>query len=115
MSVTNEQMGGKIKAEESWRGRQNFTDDNENDLSYSGLPLKPYYTSEDVKDIPASSSPGQYPFTGGIHEGMYRDRMWTRRQYAGFGTGEDSNKWFKDLMDTCPDSLAPVVRFHTCF
>ncbi len=113
MSVTNEEMGGKIRVEASWRGRQNFTDDNENNLSYSGLPLKPYYTSEDVKNITPPNAPGQYPFTSGIHEGMYRDRMWTRRQYVGFGTGEDSNKWFKDFMATGQMGLSVALDLPT--
>src|SRR6185369_13520469 len=42
--------------------------------------------------------PGQYPFTRGIHAGMYRDRLWTMRQYAGFGTAEESNQRYRYLL-----------------
>src|SRR5579862_9689113 len=42
--------------------------------------------------------PGQYPFTRGIHPGMYRGRLWTMRQYAGFGTAEESNRRYRYLL-----------------
>src|SRR5512140_1838575 len=42
--------------------------------------------------------PGQYPFTRGIHPGMYRGRLWTMRQYAGFGSAEESNKRYRYLL-----------------
>src|ERR1700704_2150786 len=42
--------------------------------------------------------PGQYPFTRGIHPGMYRDRLWTMRQYAGFGSAEESNRRYRFLL-----------------
>ncbi|MBV1883261.1 MAG: methylmalonyl-CoA mutase [Pseudomonadales bacterium] len=113
MSANKEDIGGKIQADSSWRGRQHFNDENENDLSYSGLPLKPFYTSEDVKEIPEPHQPGQYPYTGGIHEGMYRSRLWTRRQYAGFGSSQDSNKWFKDLMAAGQMGLSVALDLPT--
>ena len=113
MSANKEDVGGKIQADSSWRGRQHFNDENENDLSYSGLPLKPFYTSEDVKEIPEPHQPGQYPYTGGIHEGMYRSRLWTRRQYAGFGSSQDSNKWFKDLMAAGQMGLSVALDLPT--
>ena len=42
--------------------------------------------------------PGQYPFTRGIHPGMYRSRLWTMRQYAGFGSAEESNRRYRFLL-----------------
>ena len=42
--------------------------------------------------------PGQYPFTRGIHPGMYRGRLWTMRQYAGFGSAEESNRRYRFLL-----------------
>jgi 2-hydroxyisobutanoyl-CoA mutase large subunit len=66
----------------------------------SGLPVQRLYTSEDVADMPAEDIgfPGQYPFTRGPYPTMYRGRVWTMRQIAGFGTGEDTNNRFKYLI-----------------
>jgi len=64
--------------------------------SLSGFEYKETYTKSDWdKEIP---DPGVYPFTRGIHEDMYRGRLWTRRQQSGFGTPEDSNERFKYLL-----------------
>ena len=46
----------------------------------------------------APSLPGEYPFTRGIHQTMYRGRLWTMRQFAGFGTAEDTNERYKFLL-----------------
>src|SRR5437773_6237348 len=66
----------------------------------SGLPLKRVYTAEDVKDLRHEDLglPGQYPYTRGPYPTMYRGRLWTMRQIAGFGTGEDTNNRFKYLI-----------------
>ncbi|HUW94332.1 MAG TPA: methylmalonyl-CoA mutase family protein, partial [Anaerolineae bacterium] len=67
----------------------------------SGVKIKPIYGPEDVADIdPAGDigDPGAYPYTRGIHEYMYRYRPWTMRQYAGFGTPQESNQRFKYLI-----------------
>jgi methylmalonyl-CoA mutase N-terminal domain/subunit len=62
----------------------------------SGLPLKPVYTADDRHgDEPA---PGAFPFTRGIHKDMYRGRLWTMRQYAGFGTAAESNERYRFLL-----------------
>jgi methylmalonyl-CoA mutase N-terminal domain/subunit len=64
--------------------------------SLSGLPLKLYYGPEDVASPPPP--PGAYPYTRGIHETMYRGRLWTMRQFAGFGTADDTNRRFRYLL-----------------
>ena len=66
----------------------------------SGLPLKRVYTADDIKDLRHEDLglPGQYPYTRGPYPTMYRGRLWTMRQIAGFGTGEDTNKRFKYLI-----------------
>jgi methylmalonyl-CoA mutase N-terminal domain/subunit len=46
-----------------------------------------------------NSSPGQYPFTAGIHEEMYRSKKWNIKQYAGYGDAKSSNRYFKELID----------------
>jgi methylmalonyl-CoA mutase, N-terminal domain len=62
----------------------------------SGLPLKPVYSVEDRRS--EEPLPGAFPFTRGIHRDMYRGRLWTMRQYAGFGTAAESNKRYRFLL-----------------
>src|SRR5213594_2245622 len=66
----------------------------------SGLPVARVYTPEDVAGTPpeAIGLPGRYPFTRGPYPTMYRGRLWTMRQIAGFGTGEDTNRRFRYLI-----------------
>ena len=63
----------------------------------SSIPIKPFYvksTKKKTKEVP-----GKFPYTRGIHQGMYRDRFWTMRQYAGFGDAAQSNKRYKFMLD----------------
>jgi len=67
----------------------------------SGEPIEPLYTAA---DLPADGPeriglPGEYPFTRGVYESMYRGRLWTMRQFAGFGTAEETNARFRYLID----------------
>jgi 2-hydroxyisobutanoyl-CoA mutase large subunit len=66
----------------------------------SGLPVERVYTPADAADTPWSDIglPGQWPFTRGPYPTMYRGRLWTMRQIAGFGTGEDTNRRFRYLI-----------------
>lgn len=63
----------------------------------SGIEINPLYTSADIthKD---ESLPGEFPYTRGVQEDMYRGRLWTMRQYAGFSTAEESNKRYQYLL-----------------
>ncbi len=65
------------------------------------FPVKRVYTAADIAETPAEDIglPGKYPFTRGPYPTMYRGRNWTMRQIAGFGTGEDTNKRFKFLIE----------------
>ena len=66
-----------------------------------GMPLKSVYTPEDANErdyLEDLGFPGSYPFTRGIRPDMYRGRLWTMRQYAGFDTVEDTNSRFKHLL-----------------
>jgi len=68
----------------------------------SGIPIKPVYTPEDVAELDYNRDlgfPGQYPFTRGVYPTMYRGRVWTHRQIAGFGTSEDTNQRFRFLIE----------------
>ena len=63
--------------------------------------------SDDVSQPhPRIGEPGQYPFTRGIHEGMYRTRLWTMRQFAGFGSADDTNRRFKYLLENARGTKA---------
>ena len=67
----------------------------------SGIEIRPVYTAADLEGWdPATKlgDPGRYPYTRGVHAGMYRQRLWTMRQYAGFGTAESTNERFKFLL-----------------
>jgi methylmalonyl-CoA mutase N-terminal domain/subunit len=66
----------------------------------TGFPLKRVYTALDLAETPAEDIglPGQYPYTRGAYPTMYRGRLWTMRQIAGFGTAEDTNQRFKYLI-----------------
>ncbi|MHB8734328.1 MAG: acyl-CoA mutase large subunit family protein [Terriglobales bacterium] len=63
----------------------------------SGIPLKPVYTAEDAPTADPEA-PGSFPFTRGIQESMYRGRLWTMRQYAGFAGARESNARYKYLL-----------------
>jgi methylmalonyl-CoA mutase N-terminal domain/subunit len=65
-----------------------------------GIPVKRVYTALDVRDIPLEDIglPGRFPYTRGPYPTMYRGRLWTMRQIAGFGTGEDTNRRFHYLL-----------------
>ena len=67
----------------------------------SGIPIPDILTPADRKSEPAVALglPGQFPFTRGIHPSMYRGRLWTMRQFAGFGTPSDTNRRFKYLIE----------------
>ncbi|PTL60512.1 acyl-CoA mutase large subunit family protein [Paraconexibacter algicola] len=77
----------------------------ERDVPFTTLsaePVKPLYTAQDRagKDDEAGLGlPGQYPFTRGVYPSMYRTRLWTMRQFAGFGTAEETNERFRYLLD----------------
>jgi len=62
----------------------------------SGIELKEFYKASDIQ--PETESPGEFPYTRGIHREMYRKRFWTRRQQAGFGLPEETNKRFQFLL-----------------
>jgi methylmalonyl-CoA mutase, N-terminal domain len=75
----------------------------------SDLEIDPLYTPEDVKGGDydnALGNPGEFPYTRGVYESMYRGRLWTMRQFAGFGLAEDTNKRFRFLLAQGQDGLS---------
>jgi methylmalonyl-CoA mutase N-terminal domain/subunit len=81
----------------------------------SGTPIEPVYAASDVK--PAVEErlglPGEYPFTRGVQSTMYRGRFWTMRQYAGFGTAEESNKRYRYLLASGQTGLSVAFDLPT--
>jgi methylmalonyl-CoA mutase N-terminal domain/subunit len=65
----------------------------------SGEDVEPLYTAEDVGDADRIGFPGEFPYTRGVYPSMYRGRLWTMRQFAGFGTAEETNERFRYLLD----------------
>ena len=67
----------------------------------SGIEVAQAYTADEVKSWSPEQDlgrPGEFPYTRGIYPTMYRGRLWTMRQFAGFGSAEDTNRRFKYLL-----------------
>ncbi len=81
----------------------------------SNLELKDFYGPADVtSDLSNSlSAPGKFPFTRGVQETMYKGRLWTMRQYAGFGSAQESNKRYKLLLDKGTTGLSVAFDLPT--
>jgi methylmalonyl-CoA mutase N-terminal domain/subunit len=82
----------------------------------SGIDVSPVYTPDDMSDFnyhDALGYPGEYPFTRGIQPNMYRGRLWTMRQYAGFGTAEESNKRYRYLLEQGLTGLSIAFQLPT--
>lgn len=84
--------------------------------SISGNKVEILYTPDDLGDFDYERDlgfPGEFPFTRGIHKNMYRGRLWTMRQFAGFGTPEDTNKRFKYLLEHGQTGLSVAFDLPT--
>ena len=80
-----------------------------------GIPVEPLYTPLDVEGgyLERLGFPGEYPFTRGVYPTMYRGRPWTIRQYAGFGTAEESNRRYKYLLEHGQTGLSVALDLPT--
>ncbi len=88
------------KEKEKWQ-KENFTKRPLKKVETdSGINVDILYSPEDAREdyLRDLGFPGQYPFTRGVHPTMYRERVWTMRQYSGFGTAEETNRRFKYLL-----------------
>lgn len=82
----------------------------------SNIPIRRIYTPEDTKDLNYLKDlgfPGEYPFTRGVHATMYRGRLWTMRQFAGFGTAKQTNQRFKYLLEEGETGLSIAFDYPT--
>ena len=84
-------------------------------LSPSGIPVAPVYGPESAagRSIDAVGVPGEFPYTRGVYPTMYRGRLWTMRQYAGFGTAEETNGRFKLLLAAGQTGLSTAFDLPT--
>src|SRR5579884_3791883 len=82
----------------------------------SGVPIEPLYTPESLNGFDPEADlgyPGQYPFTRGVHATMYRSRLWTMRQFAGFGTPRQTNERFRFLLAKGQTGLSTAFDLPT--
>jgi methylmalonyl-CoA mutase N-terminal domain/subunit len=94
--------------------RQGLRDDT--DFStLSGMEVEPVYTALDAPEstLAGLGLPGNYPYTRGVHPTMYRGKLWTMRQFAGFGTAEDTNRRYKFLLARGQTGLSVAFDFPT--
>ncbi|UCF73141.1 MAG: methylmalonyl-CoA mutase family protein [Deltaproteobacteria bacterium] len=85
-------------------------------INTSGIPIKRVYTPLDVADFDYMRElglPGEYPFTRGVQPTMYRGRLWTMRQYAGFATAEDTNRRYRFLLEQGQTGLSVAFDLPT--
>jgi methylmalonyl-CoA mutase N-terminal domain/subunit len=100
-----------------WRRRYEATPGREGELfsTISGVENEPLYSPENVElDYERDLGwPGAYPYTRGVYPSMYRGRLWTMRQFAGFGTAEETNERFRYLLDHGQTGLSTAFDMPT--
>ncbi|MFL5590620.1 MAG: methylmalonyl-CoA mutase [Ktedonobacteraceae bacterium] len=110
------------KSTEEWRettarkAREKTAERQKEFVTSSQIEVPDLASEEDLQDFDAHDKlgyPGEYPFTRGIHPGMYRSRLWTMRQYAGFGTAEESNKRYHFLLSQGTTGLSVAFDLPT--
>jgi methylmalonyl-CoA mutase, N-terminal domain len=82
----------------------------------SSVPIEPLYTPDDLPGFDPETDlgyPGQYPFARGVHASMFRSRLWTMRQFAGFGSARDTNERFKFLLSKGQTGLSTAFDLPT--
>src|SRR4051794_9689951 len=99
---------------EAWRELFEATPAREGELfsTISGIETEPLYTADTV-EAGELGYPGVYPFTRGVYPSMYRGRLWTMRQFAGFGTAEETNERFRYLLDHGQTGLSTAFDMPT--
>jgi len=103
----------KRKSDKKGKGSEEVTGLKETN---TGIKVKLFYDSTDIPQFTYETSlgnPGQYPYTRGIYPSMYRGRLWTMRQYAGFSTSENTNSRFKFLLNQGQTGLSLALDLPT--
>ncbi|MEC9474003.1 MAG: methylmalonyl-CoA mutase family protein [Actinomycetota bacterium] len=104
----------KLVTREQWQ--QEYDAGQIRDVDYetmSGLPVEPLYGPKDNDPGDSIGWPGQYPYTRGVHPNGYRGRLWTMRMFAGFGTPEDTNARFRDILSAGGGGLSTAFDMPT--
>lgn len=98
--------------EEAYRAKE---ERDEEFSTMSGVLVKPLYTPDDVEGgyEEKLGYPGEYPYTRGVYPSMYRGRLWTVRQFAGYGTADDTNERFKYLIENGQNGLSVAFDMPT--
>jgi methylmalonyl-CoA mutase N-terminal domain/subunit len=113
MATTRKPEGGRA----GWRERYEATPERQGELfsTISGVENEPLYSPENVElDYERDLGwPGAHPFTRGVYPSMYRGRLWTMRQFAGFGTAEETNERFRYLLDHGQTGLSTAFDMPT--
>jgi methylmalonyl-CoA mutase N-terminal domain/subunit len=101
---------------------QNIITENPEHQSYhknlSNLDIKTVYTPDDIQDLEYDVDigfPGEFPYVRGVHPTMYRGRLWTMRQFAGFGSAEETNKRYHYLLDHGETGLSVAFDYPTLY
>jgi methylmalonyl-CoA mutase, N-terminal domain len=103
-------------ARERWEEAYSKSPERDTEFStISGIPVKPLYTPEDVEGSydEKLGYPGEYPYTRGVYPNMYRGRLWTIRQFAGFGDAEETNRRFRYLIEHGQNGLSVAFDMPT--
>src|SRR5215470_7847497 len=112
----------KSKSVEEWRkntarkAKEKTAERKQKFVTNSDIEIPDLSTEEELKDFDTHTKlgyPGEFPFTRGIHPGMYRSRLWTMRQYAGFATAEESNKRYHFLLSQGTTGLSVAFDLPT--
>ena len=99
---------------ERWQAEFDATRTRDADFeTMSGLGLEPLYAPADGEPEPDVGWPGQYPYTRGVHPSGYRGRLWTMRMFAGFGTPEDTNERFHEILAAGGGGLSTAFDMPT--
>ena len=109
-------MDTKKTARDRWEEAYAKRDERDVEFStMSGVPIKPLYTPEDVEGPYEEKMgyPGEYPYTRGVYPNMYRGRVWTIRQFAGFGSAKETNERFKYLLEQGQTGLSVAFDMPT--
>ena len=122
MTFDKKKVEGIKKAEQEWEEKAvkpliaKRPERREKFMTDDGFEIKRTYTPADLEGwdyLEKLNFPGQYPFTRGVYPTMYRGRFWTMRQYAGFGTAEESNKRYKYLLSQGQTGLSVAFDLPT--
>jgi len=105
----NQRLRAEVAA---WRARYDQAEKRDLAFTNSAFEVEPVYTALDAQPLP-TPLPGVFPYTRGIHPTGYRGRLWTMRQFAGFGTARETNERFKFLLQHGQTGLSTAFDFPT--